>query len=371
MKKLDRYIAKNFLTGYVISLFVLIGLRIVIDLFINLDEFVDLDTVGGEKVGALAAFWNMIGYYTVQFFLYFRDFAGLITVFAAVFSLIKMIRNNELIAIMASGVSLKRVIMPIILIAVILSGFYVFDQEVLVPKHADSLVRSRDTLEGHGGFDFWFLSDGNGSLICSENYDINTETLKQPLIFLREKANELYFESVAQIRADEARYVGGGRWELVNGIKMIKPENPLEQESKEVAVEFFESDILPEEIPVRRKAKYMSLLSSAQLNELVKQGPKIKDLRALYAQKHERIVTPIINFVMLLISLPILVCRDPKAMKSAVGISFIATTSCFILTFICKMVAGEGALFGPGLWMWLPVLIFVPVAILEIDSMKS
>ena len=39
MKILDKYIAKNFLIGYVIAFCVLIGLRVIIDLFVNLDEF--------------------------------------------------------------------------------------------------------------------------------------------------------------------------------------------------------------------------------------------------------------------------------------------------------------------------------------------
>ena len=42
MKILDRYIAKNFLYGYFISLFVMIGMFLTIDLFMNLDEFAEL-----------------------------------------------------------------------------------------------------------------------------------------------------------------------------------------------------------------------------------------------------------------------------------------------------------------------------------------
>ena len=52
MKILDRYIAKNFLYGYFISLFVMIGMFLTIDLFMNLDEFAELlgvkDATGHE-----------------------------------------------------------------------------------------------------------------------------------------------------------------------------------------------------------------------------------------------------------------------------------------------------------------------------------
>ena len=47
----------------------------------------------------------------------------MITVVAAAFSLGKMVRYNELTAIMASGVSLKSVITPIVVLSIALSGF--------------------------------------------------------------------------------------------------------------------------------------------------------------------------------------------------------------------------------------------------------
>jgi lipopolysaccharide export LptBFGC system permease protein LptF len=104
MKILDRYVAKNFLIGYAISFGVLIGLRIIIDLFVNLDEFTE-----HADLGALAVIKNVLSFYCLNITLYFRDFAGMITVVAAAFSLGKMVRSNELVAVMASGVSLKRV----------------------------------------------------------------------------------------------------------------------------------------------------------------------------------------------------------------------------------------------------------------------
>jgi hypothetical protein len=75
---------------------------------------------------------------------------------------------------------------------------------------------------------------------------------------------------------------------------------------------------------------------------------------------------------MLMISLPLLICRDPKTMKSAITISFGLTTACFITTFVCKMLATE-FLFNlrPEVWAWVPIFIFLPVAFIEFDSMKT
>ena len=58
MKILDRYIVRNFLTGYVISFCVLIGLRIIIDLFVNLDEFTE-----HADLGTFAVIKNILIFY--------------------------------------------------------------------------------------------------------------------------------------------------------------------------------------------------------------------------------------------------------------------------------------------------------------------
>ena len=85
IKILDRYVAKNFLIGYIIAFCVLIGLRIVIDLFVNLDEFTE-----HADLGTISVIMNIFIFYGLNSTLYFRDFAGMITVVAAAFSLGKM-----------------------------------------------------------------------------------------------------------------------------------------------------------------------------------------------------------------------------------------------------------------------------------------
>ena len=115
------------------------------------------------------------------------------------------------------------------------------------------------------------------------------------------------------------------------------------------------------------------MLSSAQLATLAKQGTKVKDIAELHSQRHYRVTDPILNLIMLMISLPILVCRDPKGMKSAIIVSFAATTACFVMTFVCRILSTE-VVFGrvmPELWAWLPIFVFLPVALIEIDSMKT
>ena len=369
MKILDKYITKNFLIGYVIALCVLIGLRIIIDLFVNLDEFTE-----HAELGALAVIKNIMIFYGLNSTLYFRDFAGIITVLAAVFSLGKMVRSNELVAVMASGVSLKRVLAPIIVLALLLTGLFVVDQEFIIPPLADKLVRDEDELPGEESYSVWFMSDGSGSLIFSYKFDVKTSTLFNPTILTRRRMPKsvgswVIWELTGRITAEKAVNYNPktGKWDLIGG-------RFLEKGSEEglQPVGSYASDITPKDIPVRRKSGYKSLLSWQQLRALAAQGPK-KDIAQLYSQMHLHITDPIISVVMLMISLPILVCRDPKSMKSAIMISFGVTAACLITTFVCKMLSTE-IVFGrvrPEFWAWLPIFIFAPVAFIELDSMKT
>jgi lipopolysaccharide export system permease protein len=365
MKILDKYVAKNFLIGYAIAFCVLIGLRIIIDLFVNLDEFAE-----HADLGAFAVVGNILNFYGLHSLLYFRDFAGMITVVAAAFSLGKMIRSNELVAVMASGVSLKRVIVPIVLLTFLLTGLLVIDQEFLIPPFSDKLVRGQDAVPGQETYDVWFIDDGNGSLICTERFDVKTSTLYKPTIITRSrKADSVVWEVTGRISAERAVYnPETSRWDLINGQLIEKGSQTGAQ-----PIASYASDITPKDIPVMRRSRHITLLSSRQLAVLSAQRTKIKDLAQLYSQKHFRITDPIISLVMLMVSLPILVCRDPKSMKSAIMISFATTTACFVTTFICKMLAVE-VIFDrvmPELWAWLPVFIFAPIAFIELDSMKT
>lgn len=364
MKILDKYIAKSFLTGYAIAFCVLIGLRIIIELFVNLDEFAEIGDT--EKVSILL---EILRFYGVRATLYFRDFAGMITIMAAAFTFGRMIRNRELVAIMSSGVSLKRVIVPIIVLAVVSNVIYAIDQEFIIPRFAENLTRSESDLSGTSNYDIRFIDDNNGTLFFSLSFDPNDQSLYYPTILPRQKNPQRagIWEVTGYINAKSAKYDSENQqWNFTDGIMR-------DQQDNERAIKSLKSDLTPKDIFIRRKIEFKSLLSFRQLFQLSKQGKKMKDQAQLYAQMHSHITDPIINIVMLLISLPILVCRDPKAMKTAILISFSVTTACFIITFLCRLFATE-VFFNrvmPEFWVWLPIFLFLPLAFVEIDSMKS
>ena len=280
MKILDRYIAKNFLIGYAIAFCVLIGLRVVIDLFIGLDEFVEnLDKEGLSNVVKYVA-----EYYAMQMSLYFKDFASMITVVAAAFSLGRLIRNNELIALMASGISLKRVAVPILFLSLFFAGLLVIDQELIIPRISHKLVKSKDDVPGQERYDVWFIADKKGSLFYSDAYDVNSSSLELPCIVTREQIKPGLWKVTGRISADKAVYnYDTSQWDLING-RLVMPNR---MEGFQPIASYESPGLEPINIPVMAKAEHTSMLSFAQLNDLAMQNPR--DVAQLYSQKNFRI----------------------------------------------------------------------------------
>src|SRR5881394_3276576 len=122
MKLIDRYVVITFLKNYLLSFLVLVGMYIVLDLIFNIDEFSELK----QKATGIEAMLGFISYiadfYFYQIFLYFLHLSGMIAVVAASFTLMRMIRFNELSAQQRHPRRQQRVSLPIIVAALFLNG---------------------------------------------------------------------------------------------------------------------------------------------------------------------------------------------------------------------------------------------------------
>jgi lipopolysaccharide export system permease protein len=367
MKILDRYIAANFLVGYAIAFSVLIGLWTIIDLFVNLDEFAEHIDMGA---GAIAR--NIVTYYGLNMTLYFRDLAGVITVVAAAFSLGRMVRSNELVAMIASGVSAQRIVGPVLVLAILFTGIWVLDQELLIPAISDKLTRKHGDVPGQEYFRAQLIVDGNGSLIYSGRFDVKTAAFYRPMIITRRATDQPgIWEVTGRITADGAVFnYQTSVWDLINGTFL----GTGPQDAPRPVTSYSAPNLLPKDVPIICESRHASLFSSRELSALAAQSTRIRDVAQLSSLKHFRITDPIINLTMLMVSLPVLICRDPRTMKSRIMVSFGLTALCFVVTFLCKMLATEVMIAGrvmPELWAWLPLFIFLPIAFVELDTIQT
>jgi len=180
MRTLDRYVVRSFLTSAVLLLIVALGFRIVADLLFNMDEFVENNTDLGELLEHITT------YYGYQSLMYFVELGGVIIVISAGFTLARMNHTNELTAMLASGVSLHRVILPMVVSAMCLGGLVILDREVLIPPNAMRLVIGRDEQREMGEFPVSLMPDANKTIWWSPLYRPTTGEMKAPVLSLRD-----------------------------------------------------------------------------------------------------------------------------------------------------------------------------------------
>lgn len=184
MKTLDKYIIRNFLTSAVLCLAAIMLLRVAADLFFNMDEFAES---GSEQKNFGMIVAEISTYYAFQSLVYFRQLGGVIIVVAAAFTLWRMNHTNELTAVLASGVSLNRVLLPIIVCAMAMNLLVIVDTELLIPQVKHKLIRKRDDVTGIGSFRVRLLVDNKKSAWYSNEFDPVRDRLDKPIIFLRDE----------------------------------------------------------------------------------------------------------------------------------------------------------------------------------------
>lgn len=124
-KTIDFYITKKFLGTFFYSIALIVSVAVVFDMSENLDEFLSKNITGKEIV---------FNYY-LNFIPYFANlFSPLFTFIAVIFFTSKMAYNTEIIAILSSGVSFRRLMRPYIVSALLLTAFtFVLGNYVIPP----------------------------------------------------------------------------------------------------------------------------------------------------------------------------------------------------------------------------------------------
>lgn len=373
MKILDRYILRAFFINYLIALTVMVGLYILLDLFVNLDEFTKL-----RSDGKLQTVVKVIDYYGYNLFLYFSQLAGTILLVAACCTLARLHRTNELTAILASGTSLYRVATPVLLASLALNGLWFFDQEVMIPRFADKLARKHGDIEGRRSFSVWFQPDRENALVSATQFQPRAREMRGVLIMKRDKLGRM----IEVIRADRARWdEERAVWHLEKGMQtrfagqatpatdVGKPITAVE-ELGGLSVSEYASDLTPKELALQQASLWTNFVSLPDIERLQQRFASTGTTEFIKL-KHKRLTVILINMIMLCLGMPFFLNRERVSVIVAGGQCLAVCGLCYVLTFVCQSVDLGVLGMSPALPAWLPVLIFGPIAVLFMDSIKT
>lgn len=109
---LDRYIMRKFLGTYVFAIALIIVVVVIFDAAEKVDDFIEMKA----PLGAI-----VFDYYLNFIPFFINQFSGLFTFIAVIFFTSKMAYNTEIIAILSSGVSFRRLTWPYFLSAAVIT----------------------------------------------------------------------------------------------------------------------------------------------------------------------------------------------------------------------------------------------------------
>lgn len=375
---IDKYVLWSFTKNYLISLFVLISLYIVLDMVFNFDEFVQVNgRTGTEEAASTFTTLKIIAdYYFFQSFRIFNFLAGIIPVVATAFTLMRMSRFNELAALLAAGVQLGRVAAPIIVASLVLNGALLFvNQEFIVPSLISKLSRDRGDLNStldnrwlrampidlHSVLTAGrYTPERDGQPAMMEVVNVLTTEPKKPATKL--DAERAVFDKKTQT------------WALTNG-KLTTLA--LRNQTSEPVETYPGTGVNPETIALFvSRNDFVDLLSSARIRELLASGTEVGRVD-LMRVRDARWANYLINGILVLLTIPCVLTREPTQLKTATSRIFMLIGACMATIFVTQNMAGQPptdpqlASVWPALMAWLPIFIFGPISIWLIDRLKT
>ena len=136
IKRIDWYIINKYLSTFFLAIALIISISIIFDISENIDDFI-------TKKAPIHAI--VIDYY-LNFIPYFANlFSSLFTFIAVIYFTSKMAYNSEIIAILASGVSYRRLMRPYMIASAIIAIMSWILGNFIIPPATEARVNFRNT----------------------------------------------------------------------------------------------------------------------------------------------------------------------------------------------------------------------------------
>ncbi len=369
MRILDRYIIRLFLMNFVILFFVIMSLFVLIDFISDMDVFLRAGKANAEANDSWV-FWEIIKalvlYEVPMIIVMYTFISGLLINGAMGFTLSYLNRKRELVAIVASGNSLYRVALPMILTGFMLAVLNLPIQEYVLPSLAQQLTGSKSEVlkQAEKSTTMRFKPDTRGNLfhaakvIDNDGDGLHLLSLK---IF-----DFTHHKVISAAQADWNEEKKG--WDLTDGYAADFSGGRVNVGDPGVDdVSFFETDLSPKLIRTMNEAIYARLLSIRELNELP-YTPALGEM-AIKQLIHGRFSIVFVNLLVFIIALSYFLTREPNAsLLQSVKASGITIVIWGIGVGVVQVGIVPG---NPLASAWLPVLALIPVTVWFWYSIKT
>lgn len=372
MNLLDRYIARQFIVNVAVLFVILFCFVVTVDVSINLDRFskvaARLSPTENGQTGpvrhAIITVLVILDLWWPRLLQLFNFLLGLVMVGAMGFTCTQILRHREFLAMVAAGLSLQRVLRPLIIAALGLCVVQAINQELIVPRIAPLLPR-KHTEAGQRALRISavpLMADGAGRLLHAREFDPRTAELRAVFILETDDTGK----ALHAFRADRAVW-DGVAWALENPTaesrRLDTPAPP--------APERFQTSIGPTRLSMQQYKGYREALSFRQIGQLLAQPEFLDEHSAgeYHRLRWGRFSIMLSNILCLVIAAPFFISRLPTGILQRT-----MTCAPIAVTALIGSVLGASASipgFPPVLGVFVPPLILLPVAIAAFGAIRT
>jgi lipopolysaccharide export system permease protein len=361
MRIIDRYMTKGFITPFVWCIFIFVVMAIIIDIFSFIEDIVKYHI----PASSIFAFYV---YYTPTIVIQVAPMAMLLS---TIFILSNLNKHNELIAMKSSGISLWRIMVPMLMFGLIISMlmFIVNDRVIPISSKVSNSIR-RDELEKEKRrerkqkiIDNVALYGAGNKIMFARSYDTEKKVLSDIIIHEHDKHSNL----VSKITAQNAVWTGDS-WKF-NKVIMYRIDNsgailgePMFYEEKVITLRERPADFANREW----QSDYMSY---GELKKYIKnfRGTSSKIIRSLLVDMHYKVSFAFINLIIVLIGAPFAMINTRGGVMIGIGMSIVIGLLYYAFIAI-SLALGKAGILSPMLAAWLGNIVFCFIGIYLINK---
>jgi len=349
LKRIDTYIIKKFLGTYFFSIVLILSISVVFDLTEKLDKFYDND----------APFKAIVFDYYLNFIPYYMNmFSPLFTFIAVIFFTSKMATNTEIIAILASGVSFRRLMLPYFISAAIIAAISFTVGGYIIPPGNQKRLTFEDKYVSK------FKTDNarnvqmeveKGVILYIERFEITNNTGYR---FSLEKFDGK--KLVSRLTAESITWDSAYHWKL---------SNYLQRDFKDMKESIKKGNTKDTIIKIQPQEFFITMQESPQMTNkqlssyLVRQKERgVGNIQGFEDEYYKRFSMPLAAFIMTLIG----VSLSSRKVRGGMGLHLgagLGLSALYILFSTMSTSFSVSGIMSPFAAVWLPNVTFLLIGI--------
>jgi lipopolysaccharide export system permease protein len=356
ISRLDRYVARTYFSSWLVSVVFFLGLFSVVSFFGRMEDML-------KRAGPASSGFAIIGrYYMYQAPTIMVQVAPFVMLMAALFTVMRLQRHNELMAMLMVGRSARRIVAPIMVLTVLFIAGLVWVQESLAPRFAlaakeldAQLTNGRPML-----MDKITVKDARGYLLSVRNFHVDSGIIEQ----FNASGRDGQGRNVSIAGNNAAFDAGAHGWRLFDGV-VVTQALTGGAEPVTAPAPFFETDIRPEDLLGTRLQPFD--LSYPDVLDRSERYPLSSNYRML---RHYHVTYPLSVLLLVMLALPFVLRRKARQNLFGVGISIMLCLLFLIVDATVRDLGARGFL-PPVLAAWLPVIVAGSVCVVLWDGLET